>query len=787
MRPAAFTSHLGRVPRQALIVGAIILPVAVVVVLDAVFPPPLPHAVRAFSRVVVASNGAPLRAFADDDGVWRYPVTAADVSPLYLQAVIAYEDRHFWRHPGVNPFALVRAVWQSARGGRIVSGGSTLTMQLARLLDPQPRTVLGKAMQLVRATQLEWHLSKQRILDHYLNFAPFGGPLEGVEAASYAYLGKSAKELSHAEAALLAILPQAPSRLRPDRFPDRARRARDKVLRRMQAMGLWSRRTVSEAMMEPVAARFAPRPTVAPLLARRLLPTSTAGKPVRTTVDHRLQSQLEARLASLATDLPERTSVALLVVENDSLAVRAYVGSVAYADSAHYGYVDMVRAVRSPGSTLKPFLYGFALEDGLIHSESLLSDVPLESGPYRPSNFDAQFTGPVGASKALRHSLNVPAVQLLSHVKPERFMARLARGGLTLHLGSDARPNPALILGGAGSTLEDLVAAYTSLARGGLSGKLRLTESTPLAPRYLMSPGAAWIIRRILSESRRPGLDAVPSMKSDRHRIAWKTGTSYGYRDAWSIGVDARYTVGVWVGRPDGTPMPGHYGAVTASPIMFSIFDMLPVERGDGLARARPGNVTEVEICLPLGIPPESGKEQLCHLRRRALVLDGVTPRTLPDPQESRWQNLLRTVWINPSTGRRVSAGCHASTRRAYAFAEWPLALHPWLPRDILDKSRPPALDEDCAAQPPGAQRNIRISGIADGVELRRGAGGTLPRVSLTVLGASGRIHWFVDGHVVQNRARAGIFIHRFTDSGAHRVTVVDESGSYSSVTLHVR
>lgn len=754
--------------------------------LDALLPPPLPDASHAYSRVVVASDGTPLRAFADDAGVWRYPVAVGDVSPLYLEALIAYEDRWFARHPGINPLALGRAAWQALHSGRIVSGGSTLTMQVARLIDPHTRTAAGKLKQMLRALQLEWHLDKGEILSLYLNFAPFGGPLEGVEAASYAYLGKSARELSHAEAALLAILPQSPSRLRPDRYPDRARAARDKVLRRMQALGIWSERTVAEAMMEPVAVEFRPRPALAPLLARRLSSTAAAGGVVRTTIDHQLQASLEARLATLSADLPERTSVALLVVENDTLAVRAYVGSVAFGDAEHYGYVDMVQAVRSPGSTLKPFLYGFALEDGLIHSESLLSDVPLERGPYRPANFDGHFNGPVGASEALRRSLNVPAVQLLDHLGAERFMARLQRGGLLLRLGPDTHPNLALILGGAGSTLEDLVAAYSALARGGLSGELRLREDEPVAPRYLMSPGAAWIVRDILGNAPRAGLEAVPGMQSSARRIAWKTGTSYGYRDAWSIGVDSRHAVGVWVGRPDGTPMPGHYGAVTASPIMFAVFDMLPPGPGDALARARPASVSEVDICLPLGTAPEPGREHLCHLRRRALVLDGVVPRTLPDGDQSRWHDLVHTVWVNPESGRRLLPGCRTARSEPVEIARWPVALEPWLPADLLARSRLPPLAAECDAHLAAAGNAIRITGIADGVELRRGAGGTWPRVSLKALGTGGTVHWLVDGEVRDTTSAAEVFAHRFTRPGPHRITALDPSGAHNTITLTI-
>ncbi|OYT96823.1 MAG: penicillin-binding protein 1C, partial [Pseudomonas sp. PGPPP3] len=538
---------------------------------DRLFPLPLPADDQA--RVVVAEDGTPLWRFADAEGVWRYPVTPEQVAPAYLQALLSYEDRWFYQHPGVNPLALGRAVWQNLSGGRVVSGGSTLSMQVARLLDPHSRSLSGKLKQLWRTLQLEWHLSKAEILTLYLNRAPFGGTLQGVAAASWAYLGKPPSQLTHAEAALFAVLPQAPSRLRPDRHPHAAQAARDKVLRRLTQFQVWTPTQLREALEEPVL--LAPRrePSLAPLLARRL---NTPHSPalISTTLDAALQRRLEDLLLGWRARLPERTSAAILVVEHETMAVRAYLGSVDITDPRRFGHVDMISAQRSPGSTLKPFLYGMALDAGLIHSESLLQDVPRRYGDYRPGNFAAGFSGPVAASAALATSLNLPAVQLLEAYGPKRFAGELRSAGVPLALPALAEPNLALILGGAGSRLEDLVGGYRALAHGGKSARLRLQPQDLLVERRLLSPGSAWIIRRILSGQARPDRDPRAHLLQ-RPSLAWKTGTSYGFRDAWAIGVGPRYLIGIWIGRPDGTPVPGQFGLASAAPLMLQAHDLL--------------------------------------------------------------------------------------------------------------------------------------------------------------------------------------------------------------------
>ena len=759
--------------------------------LDLACPLPLPAA-RDAGAVVVAADGSPLRAFAGADGIWRYPVPPQRVSPLYLQALLNYEDRWFWRHPGINPFALLRAAGQWARSGRVVSGGSTLTMQVARILDtqgrPAPRTAWRKLRQMARAVQLEVHLSKHEILALYLDRAPFGGTVEGVEAASWAYLGKPASRLSHAEAALLAVLPQSPSRLRPDREPERARIARDKVLARMQRLGVWTAAQVRDARIEPVVARSLQPPRFAPLLAQRLRSESPRAVRIVSTLDLELQRTLEERVAAYFSRLPERTSAALLVVDNATLEARAYVGSSSFADAARLGHVDMVRAWRSPGSTLKPFLYGLALDDGLIHSESLLVDAPQSFGDYRPGNFDAAFNGPVGAAEALRLSLNVPAVDLLDRIGPTRFSARLAHAGIRLQWPRGASPNLSMILGGTGARLEDLVGAYASLNRGGIAGRVRYTPDAPRLERRLLSPGAAWIVREMLEASPRPGSAGDTFDPRGRARVAWKTGTSYGYRDAWALGSTRRHTVGVWVGRPDGTPLPGQYGAVTALPLMFEIVDSLPRGRGDSAPAIPPSNVAQVEVCWPLGLPPDPHAPALCRKRLQAWTLDGSVPPTFPERDARLWNAGIERFEVDADTGLRLSAECARPHRRvARELARWPALASPWLGSGTRLAARLPSLSPDCAADGRDAASELRIEGVVDRATLAPPPGGPRAvRLSLRALGSEARVRWLLDGRLIGESRGDGPFVHDFGESGEHTLTALADSGAWSRLRFHV-
>jgi len=750
---------------------------------DRIWPLPLPK--DDLARVVLAEDGTPLWRFADANGVWRYPVQTSEVSPYYLDALLTYEDRWFYQHPGVNPLALARATWQNLSGARVVSGGSTLSMQVARLLDPHSRTFHGKLRQLWRTVQLEWHLSKEEILNLYLNRAPFGGTLQGVAAASWAYLGKSPSQLTHAEAALLAVLPQAPSRLRPDRHPQRAQEARDKVLRRLAEFQVWPHAAVDEALEEPLL--LAPRlePSLAPLLARRLNRPDSPPL-IRTTLDATLQRRLEDLLLGWRARLPEHTSAAILVVEEETMAVRAYLGSVDINDAKRFGHVDMISALRSPGSTLKPFLYGMALDEGLIHSESLLQDVPRRYGDYRPGNFSMGFTGAVPASTALSSSLNLPAVQLLEAYGPKRFAAEMRMGGVPLALPALAEPNLALILGGAGSRLEDLVSGYSAFARDGKSATLRLQPDDTLRERPLLSPGAAWIVRRILSGQARPDRDPRAELVQ-RPVLAWKTGTSYGFRDAWAIGVGPRYLIGVWIGRPDGTPVPGQFGLASAAPLMLQVHDVLTnrdSQRGiSAPVKPVPANVGVAAICWPLG-QPMSRSDPNCRRQRFAWTLDNTTPPTLQALDQPLSVGLMESVWVN-AKGLRVDAHCPGAERKNIAL--WPAPLEPWLPRAERREARIPAADPDCPPPALAASSPLSIVGVREGDQLRLPAASQQAlRLKISALGGSGRRWWFLNGAPLGDSANQDFISASFEQLGRYQLSVLDEAGQTARLEFSV-
>jgi len=761
----------------------VVLVIALLWLADRIWPLPLPQ--DDLARVVLAEDGTPLWRFADANGVWRYPVQTGEVSPYYLDALLTYEDRWFYRHPGVNPLALVRASWQNLSGTRVVSGGSTLSMQVARLLDPHSRTFHGKLRQLWRTAQLEWHLSKDEILNLYLNRAPFGGTLQGVAAASWAYLGKSPAHLTHAEAALLAVLPQAPSRLRPDRHPQGAQQARDKVLRRLAEFQVWPQTAVDEALEEPLL--LAPRlePSLAPLLARRLNRPDSPPL-IRTTVDATLQRRLEDLLLGWRARLPEYTSAAILVVEEESMAVRAYVGSVDINDAKRFGHVDMISALRSPGSTLKPFLYGMALDDGLIHSESLLQDVPRRYGDYRPGNFSMGFTGAVPASTALSSSLNLPAVQLLEAYGPKRFAAQMRIGGVPLALPALAEPNLALILGGAGSRLEDLVSGYSAFARDGKSATIRLQPDDVLRERPMLSPGAAWIVRRILSGQARPDRDPRAELVQ-RPVLAWKTGTSYGFRDAWAIGVGPRYLIGVWIGRPDGTPVPGQFGLASAAPLMLQVHDVLTnrdSQRGiSAPVKPVPANVGVAAICWPLG-QPLGRSDPNCRRQRFAWTLDNTTPPTLQALDQPLSVGLMESVWVN-AKGLRVDAHCPGAEAKSIAL--WPAPLEPWLPRVERREARIPAADPDCPPPVLAASSPLSIVGVREGDQLRLPAASQQAlRLKISALGGSGRRWWFLNGEPLGDSANQDFINASFERLGRYQLSVLDEAGQTARLEFSV-
>ncbi|MFT6450800.1 MAG: penicillin-binding protein 1C [Halocynthiibacter sp.] len=528
----------------------------------------LPALVQRHSQEVLARDGALLRAYPVADGRWRLQGALSSTDKRFIEMLIAYEDKRFYRHHGVDPIALMRAVGQAVQSGEIVSGGSTLTMQVARLLEEGPTgSWRGKLRQARVALALERKLSKAEILDLYLARAPYGGNIEGLRAASLAWFAKEPARLTPAQSALLIALPQSPAARRPDRHQEAAKSARDRVLSRLARSGTVSADEAQAALRDPIPTARYSFPKNAPHLADRLRREAPDAPRIQTSIDAALQAKVEALAANAARAYPDLTA-ALIIADHQSGAIRAYVGSAGYSD-ARLGYVDMAAAIRSPGSTLKPLIYGLAFDQGLAHPETVIEDRPTAFGSYAPQNFDGRFRGTIGLREALMQSLNIPAVALTQAIGPERLMAGLRRAGVEAQLpGSDA-PGLAVALGGVGISLEDMVQLYAGIARGGESIALSPQPQTSTgSSARILSQESAWHIGNILA-------GIAPPAGAARNGLAYKTGTSYGHRDAWAIGFDGQHVIGVWLGRADGTPVPGVFGGELAAPVLFDAFARL--------------------------------------------------------------------------------------------------------------------------------------------------------------------------------------------------------------------
>jgi penicillin-binding protein 1C len=592
--------------------------------LDRVYPLDLSR-LQSHSVMVLAADGSILRGFAAAGGAWRFPARAEEVDPKFLRFLISYEDRRFRYHPGIDPLAVLRAGGQAIAAGHVVSGASTLTMQTARLLEPRPRVLAAKLIEMARALQLEARLGKDGVLGVYLTLAPYGGNLEGIRAASLAYFGKEPAHLTEAEAALLVVLPQSPETLRPDRFPQAARTARDKVLSRLLGAGVIDRPTYAAAVAEPTIAKRLPALNTAAHLAQRLRLQAPGALTIKTSIDADLQRRVEALAARSQSNLEPGAGIAALVVDNAERRVIAYLGSADFFDDRRFGQNDMVSAIRSPGSALKPFIYGMAFEDLIVHPETVVKDVPMRFGDYAPSNFDHLFRGEVTAREALQLSLNLPAVALLDRIGPAHFAQRLADAGAPLVLpDKHARPGLPIALGGVGIDLEGLVTLYAALSEGGVARPLLFRADQSKGEGHaLMSPLAAWYVTRILDETPPPARWLAAGNRRQASHVAYKTGTSYGYRDAWAIGTNARFTVGVWVGRPDGAFSAGRMGRDAAAPILFQIFDQLPLAESAAADTPPAGAILGSTNDLPANLrrfDPQPGLES------------AAAPEVLPGP-----------------------------------------------------------------------------------------------------------------------------------------------------------
>lgn len=569
-----------------------------------------------YSTIITARDGSILHAFLSSDDKWRLYTRLDEITPSLRDAILFKEDKYFRYHPGVNPVALARALLKNLFTGRRTSGASTITMQTVRLLQPRERTYKNKLIELFRAVQLEVHYSKDEILQLYLNLLPYGGNIEGLKSASFLYFGKPPVLLSLAELTTLTIIPNRPSSLRMGVRNALVRQERNRWLARFRQADLFRASVIADAQNEPLNAYRREAPQLAPHLARRLRAENPNQPIVFSTLNGAVQATTEQLMRGYANRIRAYNihNAAVLIVDNQSREVVAYVGSSDFGDALDGGQVDGIRAVRSPGSALKPLLYGLAFDAGIITPKTKLADVPTNFGGYEPDNYDRRFNGPVTAEFALANSLNIPAVALLKEMGTPALVSTLRNTRFAAIKKQSRELGLSMILGGCGVTLEEMTRLYVGLANGGKWAMLNFSRqsvaptglppaSQPASGTRILSPEAAYLVTHTLTQITRSDLPNNFDNSYHLPRIAWKTGTSYGRRDAWSIGYNRRYTIGVWVGNFSGVGVPELSGANTATPLLFQLFNVLDYNSPTGWFQI-PKEATKLSSRL---VCPETG------------------------------------------------------------------------------------------------------------------------------------------------------------------------------------
>ena len=749
-------------------------------------------------------NGRPLRAFLGTDEQWRVPVHLDEVSTHVVNAIVAVEDKRFFTHCGVDPIAILRATLSNLRGGRIVSGASTITMQVVGLSASRERTLGRKLRQAFRALQVERVLSKERILELYLTYAPYGGNICGIEAAAQRYFAKSAAALTLDEATLLAGIPQSPARLRPDRFPKAALARRETVLARMRDDGKISPSQYDRARARTPRVGSHDAPVLAPHFTDLVHDTYPRMTRIRTTLDLEVQQRAEALVADAvrAQSGFGVTNGAAVVLHNQTGEVLAMVGSADYNAIAIQGQVNGATSSRSPGSALKPLLYALAFSEGAALTETRLLDVPTYYGGYHPENFDHACQGLVSADKAMAWSLNIPAIELLQETGLTRAVNFMRSAGLATLDKSAGEYGLSLALGTCGVTLLDLAGAYAMLARGGdvVAPKLLIegtrisrpdkprpmndaitlrSASTGSSRRRLLSPQAAGFALRALADpTLRPPEEVALSLK-EMEGIAWKTGTSSGFRDAWTIACTRTHTTAVWLGNFDGRPSPGVTGARAAAPVALSMAMWLQRHREarDRLWPPLPDGTTRITVCALTGAPASLD----CPTTRTALAIPD-TPR-FPVPCR-----VHQRMSIDTASGEVLCPRCaEGRTAREDVFAVWPARVSQWFRDHQMEENAPPRHFAGCATRSGLVAPRIVSPSNGDAFLVQPGRPPEAQKIALrAVAPAAGlRLYWFLDGKLIHAVA-PGTDAFLILQPGSHRLRCADDLGRADEVAFNV-
>lgn len=729
-------------------------------------PPPLDGI--SYSQRVLDRDGRLLRMSLAADDRYRLHTPLAQISPELIEATLLHEDQHFWHHPGINPVATLRATWHAALGRSGRGGASTITMQLARLrYGLRTRTVRGKFVQMLRALQIERHCTKAQILEAYLNLAPYGRNIEGVGAASQLYFGRTPAKLTRQEAIALSVLPQSPTRraLRADVENHALMAAADRLSARLGDVG--ERRA---GMPGGLLAGWKPASLPAPHFVLRALDRHPAQREIRTTLDRDLQRLVERRIAGYVESNRRLgvTNAAAMLVDVRSMEVLAQAGSADFFNETISGQVDGTRSRRSPGSTLKPFIYALAMDQGLIHPRSMVVDMPRRFGGYNPENYDGEFAGPISATDALARSRNVPAVALAAQLARPTFYEFLRRGGVALPR-EETFYGLSLPLGGGEVTMEELVRLYAALANGGRLRPLRRALlDTPEFGVRLVSPEAAFLALEMLGHVPRPGVGSAAGSEG----VYWKTGTSMGFRDAWSVAVFDHYVLAVWVGNFDGHRNPAFIGRTCAGPLLFQIIDTMRIQ-----SRARPmplrpppgANLQQVEFCAVTGQLPTAA----CSHRTTGWFMPGISPIT---PCE-----VHREILVDAGTGLRVPFDDGTLTLRREIYEFWPSDLLALFEKAGLPRRRPPPFAPGSGVemtartgQPPQIASPVhgRVYALGSGDDAIALQAQTEPDVA--------KLYWFA-GKTFLGAASPRGALHWHPMPGVHHLTALDDRGRSST------
>ncbi|MFK7925033.1 MAG: penicillin-binding protein 1C [Bacteroidia bacterium] len=730
-----------------------------------------------YSPMITDQNDKVLYGFLSYDDKWRLKLSESEISPQLEKAILFKEDRFFFYHPGINPVAIGRAIYNNSVRQRRTSGASTITMQLARLLEPKNRTYRNKTLEMFRALQLEWKFSKKEILCMYLNLVPYGGNIEGIKSASELYFEKSPQQLSLAEIATLVVIPNRPTSLSLVRASAQIETARKKWLNRFEAAELFPLDEIRDAIGEEIIIKGRKIPRESPHLARRLRNQSPTEPIIKTTIELEIQRQIRGLVKNhiQAIEIRGIHNAAAIVIDNETMGVVAYVGSQDFFDSQNAGQVDGVKAIRAPGSTLKPLLYALAIDEGLITNQTVLLDVPMQYGTYEPENFDSGFRGKVTASNALSQSLNVPAVRLLHEIGVPKFLQKLEKAGFEQITKDQQKLGLSVVLGGCGASLEELSRMYAAFANQGKLRSIRYRDEDEITTEEsVFSPAAVYLITETLSKLSRPDLPVQWHNSANLPKVAWKTGTSYGRRDAWSIGYSPRYTVGVWVGNFDGTGVPDLYGAGTAAPLLFNIFNQLPRPKDNAWFEFEEGLVVFREVCSESGQLPE----KWCNSKVLDMALPGISPY---QPCEH-----MRTIPILADSSLAFCTDCMPDSGYINTqFANYPPELLHYYQQNRIAYTQPPPHNPDCE----------RI--FTDGVPLITSPQDELEylvmkedtsaiMLSCQVGAEVHTVYWYVNDHFIGSAEPNEAIFHQLP-AGTAKISCSDDKGRNSHINIMVK